>query len=220
MVGWLAKATATAAAVAHGRGAEMLPELETLIAELERTAGAERALLLLVRSNRVAVLLDQERHMEAEAEARDILRAAVRLAHLVPVWMVELDALANLTHGLCGQGRYEEAEAIARGNLPRAEGHAVAALHSGLVRSLTGQGRHEEALTEAHRLTPPRNRAESGTLGMATATALHGLGRRSEAEAAARQALTACEEFLHPAHPRIREARTLLARITGEDPPG
>ncbi|MEU9015362.1 hypothetical protein AB0D12_37725 [Streptomyces sp. NPDC048479] len=53
---------------------------------------------------------------------------------------------------------------------------------------------------------------------MATATALHGLGRRSEAEAAARQALTACEQFLHPAHRRMQEARTLLARTTAEDP--
>jgi hypothetical protein len=54
---------------------------------------------------------------------------------------------------------------------------------------------------------------------MGTAVALHGLGRRSEAEAAVREALTDCERFLHPDHPRIREARTLLARITTEDPP-
>jgi hypothetical protein len=53
---------------------------------------------------------------------------------------------------------------------------------------------------------------------MATAAALHGLGRRSEAEAAARQALNACEQFLHPAHPRIQEACALLARIAAEDP--
>ncbi|WP_405891450.1 hypothetical protein OG427_39270 [Streptomyces sp. NBC_00133] len=102
--------------------------------------------------------------------------------------------------------------------MPRAEGYAAAALHGVLVRSLSGQGRHEEALAEARRLTPLWVRAASGILGMSTATALHGLGRRGEAEAAARQALTACEQFLHPAHPRIQEARTLLARTTAEDP--
>ncbi|MFD5495416.1 hypothetical protein ACFYY3_08255 [Streptomyces sp. NPDC001812] len=53
---------------------------------------------------------------------------------------------------------------------------------------------------------------------MGTAAALHGLGHRSEAEAAAREALADCERSLHPAHPRIREARTLLARITADDP--
>lgn len=121
MVVWLAKAFATAAAAAHGRGTEVLAEMETLIAELERAVGAERTLLLAVRENRVSVLVDQERHTEAEAEAQDILRGAARLALLTEVWRVELSALANLAAALCGQDRYEEAEAIARGNLPRAE---------------------------------------------------------------------------------------------------
>ncbi|WP_326647411.1 MULTISPECIES: tetratricopeptide repeat protein [unclassified Streptomyces] len=218
IVVWLAKAIATAAAGAHGRGTEVLAELETLIAVLERTVGAERALLLVVRGNRVAVLVGQGRYTEAEAEAQDILRAAARLAHLTEVWRVELSCLKSLASALCGQGRYEEAEAIARGNLPRAEGHTAAALHCVLVRSLNGQGRHEEALAETRRLTPLWVRSGSGALGMATATALHGLGRRGEAEAAARQALAACEQFLHPAHPRIQDARALLARTTAEGP--
>lgn len=53
---------------------------------------------------------------------------------------------------------------------------------------------------------------------MVTATTQHGLGRRAEAEATARHALSACEQFLHPQHPRIREARALLVRVTAEDP--
>ncbi|MCX4586358.1 tetratricopeptide repeat protein [Streptomyces sp. NBC_01481] len=219
MVVWLARALATAAAAAHGRGTEVLAEMETLIAELERAVGAERTLLLAVRGNRVSVLVDQGRHTEAEAEAQDILRGAARLALLTEVWRVEVSALASLAAALCGQDRYEEAEAIARGNLPRAEGNTAATLHRVLVRSLSGQGRHEEALAEAGRLTPLWVRAQCGTLSMATAAALHGVGRRSEAEAAARQALTACEQFLHPAHPRIQEARTLLARITATEDP-
>lgn len=217
-LGWLTGALATAAAIAHGRGTEVLAELDALITDLERTTGAGRALLLDVRVNRVAALVDQGRYSEAEAEADGILRAALRIAHLTTVWGIELSTLANLAAVLCGQGRYEEAEAIARGNLPRARAGTAASLHCSLVRSLNGQGRHEDALAEARRLTPLWVRAESGALDIGTATALHGLGRRHEAEATARQALDVCEQFLHPDHPRIQKARTLLRRITAEDP--
>ncbi|MFE5092758.1 tetratricopeptide repeat protein [Streptomyces sp. NPDC056638] len=219
VVEWLGKALATAAAIAHGRGAEVLAELEALIADLERTTGTGRVLLLEVRVNRVVVLVEQKRYAEAEAEADGILQATTRLAHLTKVWDIELTTLANLAAALCGQGRYEEAEAIARGNLPRADADMAAVLQRVLVRSLNGQGRHEEALAEARRLTPDRVRAASGAQDIGAATALYGLGRRSEAEATARQALNACEQFLHPIHPRTQEARTLLSRITTEDPP-
>ncbi|MGW1736668.1 tetratricopeptide repeat protein [Streptomyces sp. NBC_00121] len=220
VVEWLAGALATAAAIAHGRGAEVLAELEALIADLERMTGTGRVLLLEVRVNRVVVLVEQKRYAEAEAEADGILRAATRLAHLTKVWEIELTTLANLAAALCGQGRYEEAEAIARGNLPRADTDTAAVLRRVLVRSLNRQGRHNEALAEARRLTADRVRAASGARDIGTATALYGLGRRSEAEATARQALNACEQFLHPIHPRTQEARTLLNRITAEGPLG
>ncbi|MFE3114662.1 tetratricopeptide repeat protein [Streptomyces niveus] len=215
----LARSLAAGAAAAHGRGAEVLPELEALIAELEQTAGADRQLLLVLRSNRAAVLVQQDRHTEAESEARDILRGTTRIAHLAEVWRVELHALTNLAAALNGQGRHEEAEAVARGNLSRAQGPAAAFLHCALVGSLNGQSRYEEALAEARRQTPAGGRTASGTLEIVTAGALHGLGRRDEAETTARQALAACEQFLHPAHPRAAEARTLLARVVAEDPP-
>ncbi|MFB7445746.1 tetratricopeptide repeat protein [Streptomyces mirabilis] len=184
IVSWLARASASTAAISHGRGAEVLPELETLITEVRRTADAGpnlRALLLDLRSNRVVVLVQQDRYTEAEAEAQDILRAITRLAHLTEVWETELAALTNLAAALNGQGRYEE------------------------------------ALIEVRRLAPV-GRADSGAVDLATARTLHGLGRRSEAEATARQALAACEQFLHPAHPRIQDAHTLLTHITAEDP--
>ncbi|MFE8013303.1 hypothetical protein ACFU3O_11260 [Streptomyces antibioticus] len=219
VVGWYAKALATVAACAHGRGTQVLDELESLIAELRRMDGPERVLLLNVRSNRMLVLNDVGRHREAEAEGLDMLRDLARLKHLTSVWRLELCVLDNLVVALCGQGRYEEAEAIARGNLPRAEGATVAALHSGLVRSLNGQKRYDEALTEAQRFTPRWDRGQSGDLGIATAVALHGLERRSEAEATVREALNECERFLHPDHPRVQEARALLADITATDGP-
>ncbi|MGW0095797.1 tetratricopeptide repeat protein, partial [Streptomyces sp. NPDC003328] len=65
----------------------------------------------------------------------------------------------------------------------------------------------------------PEARAGSGQSAMVVAAALHGLGRRDEAEMMARQAVDECEQFLHPTHPRIREARDLLAQITAGDPP-
>ncbi|MEV0179032.1 tetratricopeptide repeat protein [Streptomyces sp. NPDC050625] len=196
----------------------MLTELETLIGELEPAADVDPGLVLVVRGNRVVALIHQGRYAEAEAEANAVLRATTRKAHLTEVWSIELSALDNLAYAMCGQGRYAEAEVIARANLPRAAGGTAAALHCVLVRSLNGQGRYEEALTEARRHRPVRVREKSGALDLATATALYGLGRRSEAESAARRALTDCEKYLHPAHPRIHEARELLARTADEDP--
>ncbi|KUM82232.1 tetratricopeptide repeat protein [Streptomyces curacoi] len=218
-VEWHAKALATAAACAHGRGAQVLAELESLAAELKGATGSGRTLLLMVRNNHMMVLGHLGRYREAEAAGLDLLRELARLKHLASVWDIELCALGNLADALYDQARYEEAEAIARGNLPRAEGAALASLHCTLVRSLSGQGRHDEALTEARRFVPRWDRGQSGSLGLATAGALHGLGRLDEAEAAARQALTDCERFLHPDHPRIREVHTLLARITADEPP-
>lgn len=216
---WFAKALATAVACAHGRGAQVLAELESLTAELNGLAGPVRGLLLMIRSNHMLALNSEGRYGEAETEGLDILRDLTRLKPPAPVLDIELCVLDNLVDALCGQARYEEAEAIARGNLPRAEGSTAAALHCGLVHSLNGQGRYDEALTEARRFAPRWDRSQSGSLGMGTAVALHGLGRRSEAEAVVREALTDCERFLHADHPRIREARTLLARITADGPP-
>lgn len=216
-VAWHAKTLATAVACAHGRGAQVLAELETLTAELSGIAGSGRRLLLVIRSNHMMALNSVGRHGEAEAEGLEVLRDLTRLKHLAPVWDIELCVLDNLVDALCGQDRHEEAEAIARGNLPRAAGGTVAALHCGLVRSLNGQGRHDEALAEARRVTPGRDRALVGSPSLGAAVALHGLGRRSEAETAVREALADCEKALHPDHPRIREARTLLARLTSDD---
>ncbi|MCI3241575.1 MULTISPECIES: hypothetical protein [Streptomyces] len=215
---WLARTFALAAATLHGRRTHLLPELDALEAEL-RQKGGDRTVMLVVRVNRAVVLLGEEHYAEAESEAAGILRAVTRLAHLTHVAEIELSALACLAEALCGQGRFGEAEAVARGNLPRAAGNRAASFRCLLVHSLNGQGRYEEALTESRRPTPAASRAGSGQWAMAVAAALHGLGRRDEAETTARRALEECEQFLHPAHPRIRAARALLTRITAEDPP-
>lgn len=212
-LGQFARFMATCAACAHGRGARVLDEMDALAAELNGTAGPYRLLLLALRRNRLVILNAERRYSEAEAEGTAVLRELTRLKHLMSVQSVELSVLAGLVDALCGQARHEEAETIARGNLPRAERRSLAALHCGLVEILNGQERHDEALTEARRFDPPRVREQSGRLDMATAVALRGLGRRSEAKAAARQALADCERLLHPEHPRLRQARTLLADI-------
>lgn len=216
---WLARTFALTAAVQHGRRTHVRPEMQALTRELQHTTGANRTILLVVRVGYAVVLLGEERYAEAESEAAGVLSEVTRLAYLTQVADTELFALACLAEALCGQGRFKEAEAVARGNLPRATGNRAASLRSLLVHSLNGQGRYEEALAESQQPTPPASRAGSGQSAMAIAAALHGLGRRDEAEAAARQALAECERFFHPAHPRIREARELLVRITAGDPP-
>lgn len=220
IVSWHARSSAVVAVIRHGRGEEALPELESLITEMERMVhgGPELwAMLLGLRSNRVAVLVHQGRCEEAEAEAKDILRAVTRVAHLRDMRDTELAALINLAAALNGQGRYVEAEAMARGHLTRVDEVTADDLRFILACSLNGQGRYEEALVEVRRLAPV-GRAHSGRVELAKARALHGLGRRGEAEAAARQALTSCEHLLHPAHPRTREVRALLALVTAADP--
>ncbi|MFD7554614.1 hypothetical protein ACFV9E_08775 [Streptomyces sp. NPDC059835] len=213
MTVWQATYFATMAATAHGRGAAVLAELEALIEDLEQLDGANRYLLLAARLNRAWVLIDEGRPGEAEVEAQAVLRALTRLKHLTEVWQLELCALQCLGDALCAQDEYEEAETIARGNLPRAEKRLATRLHRLLIRSLSGQGRHEEALAESRRTFPEPPPSDSGELELARAVALHALGRAGEAETEARRALAACERYLHPAHSRVGEVHALLARI-------
>ncbi|MFI8392303.1 hypothetical protein [Streptomyces sp. NPDC085540] len=191
----------------------MLAELEDLIAELDQPSGADRLLLLRARMFRAWVLIDEGRPAEAEAEAEAVLRVLTRTMYVTNVWELELIALVCMGDVLCALGRHEEAETIARGHLPRAEGYLEFGLRLLLLHSLSGQGRHEEALAESGRHHPESSPADSGAHELATATALHGLGRHDEAKAQAQRAMTACERYLHPHHQRVGEVRALLARM-------
>ncbi|WP_157853281.1 tetratricopeptide repeat protein [Streptomyces xanthophaeus] len=193
----------------------MLAELEVLIGELEQLCGWSRILLLEARITRAGVLIEG-RPAEAQAEAEDVLRELMLIKHLTEVWQDELVALICLGEALCTQERYAEAEAIARGHLPRAEKLLAASMHRMLIRSLSGQGRHEEALAECRRALTELLPSASGDLELATAVALHGLGHHQEAEAEALRGLAACERHLHPTHPRVGEIKELLARITSD----
>ncbi|MGW4550465.1 tetratricopeptide repeat protein [Streptomyces violaceorubidus] len=215
---WEARVLATGTAVMHGRMAEALDELDTLIAELEPVGLNAQMLRLIARGNRVVALSGLRRYAEAETEALAVLGELTRIGHRAPVARLEVNTLGHLAAVLYGLARHEEAEAVARGNLPRADGPAVGVLHATLARSLNGQGRHEEALAELRRSLPQPPRYAGGYLDLVTAEALDGLGRRAEAEDAVRRALADCERQLHPAHPRTGEARALLARIAGEEP--
>ncbi|MGW7310181.1 tetratricopeptide repeat protein [Streptomyces sp. NPDC054835] len=218
LAAWWGILVATEAAVALGRGVDVLDELEALIQESNATVGWPRQILLGARMSRVTVLLQQGRLAEAETEARSVLREVARLRHLVRVAATESGALIGLAAALCEQGRYEEAEAVARGNLERMADGWAPALRTWLVRALCGQQRYAEALEEAGRAGPDRDepRSEAGALGIAIAMALHGLGRHEGAEQEARRAVDDCAAQLDPAHPRHNQARALLARIRGE----
>ncbi|MGW7178347.1 tetratricopeptide repeat protein [Streptomyces xanthophaeus] len=134
----------------------MLPELEAFFAELQHSDDSwyYRPLLLEVRALRMAVLVDTGRLQEAEVEGRDILTACTRIANPIAVWEEEVSTLIQLAEALSRQGRHEEAEQIARGNLPRTEGPLRAALNITLVGILNGQGRYEEALVQAREPMP------------------------------------------------------------------
>ncbi|GHI82884.1 hypothetical protein Sxan_02480 [Streptomyces xanthophaeus] len=212
---WRGRYYALLAAVAHGQGESVLAELEVLIGELEQLCGWSRILLLEARITRAGVLIEG-RPAEAQAEAEDVLRELMLIKHLTEVWQDELVALICLGEALCTQERYAEAEAIARGHLPRAEKLLAASMHRMLIRSLSGQGRHEEALAECRRALTELLPSASGDLELATAVALHGLGHHQEAEAEALRGLAACERHLHPTHPRVGEIKELLARITSD----
>ncbi|MGV9593236.1 tetratricopeptide repeat protein [Streptomyces tendae] len=214
---WEARVLATGAAVMHGRTAEALDELDTLIAELEPVGLNSQMLRLIARSNRVVALSGLRRYAEAETEANGVLRELNQIAHRAPVATLEINTLGHLATVLCGLARHEEAEAVARGNLPRAKGTGAGVLNTTLARSLNGQGRYEEALAEVRRSPPRSPRYAAGYQDLVGAEALYGLGRRAEAEDAVRRSLADCERQLHPAHPRTAEARALLARITGEE---
>ncbi|MFE9636146.1 hypothetical protein [Streptomyces sp. NPDC006463] len=212
---WYAAYVAALAARAHGRQEpSLLAEFEALIAEAERTYHIHHNLLLPARLNRARVLIDEERPAEAEAEARDVLRALARRANRAEDKKLELSALICLGHALCAQGRYEESEAIARANLPRADEDVVRPLRTLLIRSLSGLGRYEEALAESLEALPEPPPHAAGHLEVHRATALHALGRSDEAQEEAGRALAACERYLHPTHPRTAAIRTLLSRIT------
>ncbi|MFD5142876.1 hypothetical protein [Streptomyces sp. NPDC058401] len=210
---WSGRYYAIAAAIAHGRGPTVLAELDTLIGELGQLSGAEREFLLNARVNRAWLLIDDGRPIEAEAEARSILRALTRIEHLCDVRHLELRALHLLGDALCVHDQHDEAERIARWHLPRADGQMASALNRLLIRSLSGQGRHEEALAESRKPFHEPLPWAAGELELVTAAALHGLGRHEEAKEELLRALAACERHLHPEHLRIGEIHALRALI-------
>ncbi|MER5485742.1 hypothetical protein ABT024_21340 [Streptomyces sp. NPDC002812] len=217
---WWGRYYAIVAAIAHGRGPTVRAELDTLIGELGQLPGAQRDLPLNARANRAWLLIDDGRPMEAEAEARAILRALTRIQHLCDVQHLELRALHLLGDALCVHDQHDEAEKIARWHLPRADGQMATALHRLLMRSLSGQGRHEEALAESCKSSPDPLPWASGELELATAAALHGLGQHEEAKEEALRALAACERYLHPeADPlgnHLQLARAARTAATGD----
>ncbi|MFI5801588.1 hypothetical protein [Streptomyces sp. NPDC051561] len=228
MTNWVGRIVATTAAVEHGRGSEVRDEVEALIAELRQFGGSVRLFHQMARGTRVDILLQQGHYAQAQPEAEGNLRALNSLARPYPkrALIMQLGALTNLAEALHGQGRHQDAEAIARGNLPRAGKGMAPLLRLVLAHSLNGQARYQEALTEARAVaeqSPEAGVISTGALGIATATALYGLGHHQEALEAARESLSAGERRLHPLHPHIEEATTLVARIAaGErlDPTG
>jgi tetratricopeptide (TPR) repeat protein len=217
----MALSLAALAAGLQGRHAEAHALYDELLPAFRKVFGARHKQTLVLRSNRAQNLSALSRHAEAEAECAAVAEAAVRSRrNRMP------DVLSAARNGqvyaLNGQGRHEEAEAVAREALAAVAEQSPFAvfLALGLARSLNGQGRHAEALVEAERAAAlqtagPRQPSGTGAVELATATALLGLDRATEARAHAAAAYDGCRALFGPDHYRTAEARQLLARIDG-----
>lgn len=218
----LALSVAALAIGAQGRNADALALYDELLPVFGRTFGAEHPHTLKLRSDRAQTLVALDRYAECEAECAAVARIAGRGTG-AQMSLTAGAARNGLIFALNKQGRYEEAEALARETLGAhpAPGRLALVLHLGLVRSLNGQGRHEEALAEAghadalRRKAPEGSRTETGAVELAVATALLGLGRAAEARTRAVAAHDACRAEFGPDHHRTVEARALLDRIDG-----
>ena len=137
--------------------------------------------------------------------------------------MITTVARSGLVYALNGQGRHEEAEALAREALAaQLSRGATVVLRSNLARGLNGQGRHEEALAEAERaaevrrgLPEERRRTSTGAVELSMAAALLGLGRVAQARTLAVAAHDDCVALFGPNHYRTAEALTFLGRVDG-----
>jgi tetratricopeptide (TPR) repeat protein len=214
---------AAVAVEAQGRHAEAAAEYDALLPVFGRAFGAEHLRTLALRMNRAQTLAGLGRHAEGEAEFAAVARAASRGTGPQTARLAAA-ARNGQVFALNGQGRYAEAERVAREALAAYHGHdrISGVLQVNLSRSLSGRARYEEALATAERAdTPRRNLSEqgaaleTGAVELALATALLGLDRIAEARVRATAAHEACLATFGPDHRRTVEARELLARIDG-----
>ncbi|MFI9825089.1 tetratricopeptide repeat protein [Streptomyces sp. NPDC052013] len=211
---------------AQGRHAEAVATYDEALPAFSRIFGADHWLTLKLRSDRAQQMISLGRHAECEAECAAVAEAAGRGTG-PEMSLLAAAARNGLVFALNAQGRYQEAEALAREALAahRERDRASLVLRLGLARSLNGQARHEDALTEAqsaerlYRALPEYQRhPDTGAVELALATALSGLGRVRDARRQASAALDACLASFGADHRRTVEARTLLEHIDGSRP--
>ncbi|MBY8876063.1 tetratricopeptide repeat protein [Actinacidiphila acidipaludis] len=217
----LALRLAAAATSAQGRHAEALAAYDRLLFDFRREFGAKDPRTLILRSNRAQTLALLSRYAECEEECAAVARTAARGKGREMPYILAA-ARNGLIYAFNGQGRHQEAEALAREALgaPPGADRLASALRLGLARSLSGQGRYEEALAEAERTAESRSALseamrylETGAVDLASATALLGLGRAAEARVRASAAHDACLSAFGPDHHRTSEALELIRRI-------
>ncbi len=222
----VALSIAALATGAQGRHAEAVGTYDEALAAFNRIFGAGHWFTLKVRSDRAQQLTSLGQYAECEAECAAVAEAADRGTG--PEMSLLASAARNgLVFALNGQGRHQEAEALAREALAahRERDRAGLVLRLGLARSLNGQDRYEDALTEAqdadrvYRALPESQRhPDVGAVELVVATALWGSGRALDARRQAVAAHDACLASFGPDHRRTAEARTLLERVDGIRP--
>ncbi|MFJ8364561.1 hypothetical protein [Streptomyces sp. NPDC093984] len=131
---------AAAAMGAQGRYGEALATYDELLPVFGRLFGAKEWRTLKLRSDRAQTLTALGRHSECEAECVALTSVAAR-GRVLQMRMVAAAARNGLIYALNGQGRHQEAEALAREALAahRLPGRFAFVLRLGLARSLNGQ---------------------------------------------------------------------------------
>lgn len=207
----------------QGRHAEASAEFDALLPEFARVFGAEHVQVLKLRSDRAQALIPHGRYAECEAECAAVARFLAGRAE-PEARMIATAACNGLVYALNAQGRFQEAEAVARDALAvRAVPDRISlVLRLGLARSLNGQARYAEALAEVEEVIRLRreqpgddSRQETGAGELIVAVALLGLGYVADARARAVTAHDALYAAFGPNHYRTAEARSLLAHLDG-----
>jgi tetratricopeptide (TPR) repeat protein len=198
----------------QGRFGRALSAADALLPQVVAALGAGSAQAYRTRMQRAFALAMLGRYGEAAAECEALLAAGTGQV-TEGDWTL---TACGLAYCLVEQDRAAEAEAVLRDPLAAAErddpaGPSGAKLRREMANVLVRQGRCEEALALVAG-PPVWGLDDPGYHQLVRATALLGLGRPQEAEAAAVEALAAAAR-VPPAHLRVLEIRTVLARIHG-----
>lgn len=223
---WKAVSARLGCLVSEGRSSEAVPLGRTVLAAMEAQPSTPNAVY------RSRLLLGEALWQAGEAgEAERQLRAAWQgyVDNEAPDRQTRLWATGLLGRFLLAQGRLDEAEpllreVIARGG-DRHLSHAALA-RADLARLMLARGQTAQAAAESagaeqawREVQGFRNVRMGAAIALARARALLAAGDRAQAQGLAQAALADSQQWDAPEAPSIKEARALLATLSGKPTP-